>query len=263
MNEIVLEKDKYDLHCIADMNSRTYDRSDFNGDTFRNALEQEDNLVRIVFGKNPVVVAAPHHIPEGADIMPCGRPGDENTGYLAGKIAELLKCTMIIAANASYDPNKQEGKYMDALFERKPGIIIETHGHDGTQTENDIEISCGARSFTSLSRRLAESASLYLSELAASLRETEPYIASSLSALKVEGCFDKIYFQARRTTSLRYARERGIIPYHIEHPEHITKGTGREIPPLAAYVTRAVSAAILTIHGTILCERGENLDDLL
>jgi hypothetical protein len=250
------------------MKQITYDGATYDaaGREFHELLTNRNQLVKKRFGENEIVVAAPHHTPKGIDRMPVGRPGDENAGYTARNVADYLKGMMVVAANADYDPNKEPGTYETETFDSNPKIIIETHGHGGTRTKNDIEISCGSSDMSLHSIKLAQRIKHYLIKIADQIKDGNPSLASELKDLKVEGDFKKIYFKAADTRSLAEAREKGITPYHLELITRIRKherGTSQSLPELGTYVTRAISAAVAEIHGNIIKNPSKTIDDLV
>ncbi len=253
---------KHDMR-VSVYQGDTYGES---GSAFHRMLREKNHLIKKAFGTNQVVVAAPHHTPKGVDKMPTGRAGDENAGYLARNVADHLKGTMVVAANAEYDPNKEPGPYESHIVTDQAKVIVETHGHAGSRTRNDIEISCGTKELNKYSKELAEKIRQYLLKIADKIRSESPGVARELRGLIVEGDFDKIYFKASNTRSLQEARRKGIVPYHIEHITKLrtsSSGTQKSLPEVGVYVTQAISAALAENNGDVIRQKSRTIEDLL
>lgn len=161
--------------------------------------------------RSDIVVAAVHHAPAGIPILPCSRhkESDESTGLLALKLARMLKCTFIVASYYFLDINKRDPNlrkkneqtdYLNWLFQNKPHVLIEIHGHGGKSATADIEISSGERRKYQ-SRDFAESLSKYMSRR----RFKREYTVS--------GDFASIYFRASEAVSIN---SDSWLAFHIE-----------------------------------------------
>ena len=240
------------------------------GHAFHDLLTKHDQLLTTRFGYNRLIVAAPHHTPKGVENLPCGRWGDENAGYLARNVADHLGATMVVAANANYDPNKAAGDYESLTVCCDPQVFVETHGfgygYGKPMTQNDIEISCGTPEFNAQAMHLAERMRFYLAKVSKRIASNDPQTAEELISLKVEGDYGNIYFKAKQTRSLSKARLKGILPYHIEHNSAIRKNgprSERGLPVLGEYVTAALAASIAEIHQDVVLSTSKTIDELI
>lgn len=104
--------------------------------------------------KKNILIGAPHHAPGGEKNMPCPEytDADENTGFIARRIAEHINASSIIACNYRIDPNKNvRTDYALQVSQGMPAFLVEIHGHRARKKENPrkpddmtIEISSGS-----------------------------------------------------------------------------------------------------------------------
>ena len=68
----------------------------------------EEFLLAEERGLTSVVIAAPHHAPEGVTSLPCEEHpvSDENAGFLARYLAERLDASSVLASNARKDAHQ-------------------------------------------------------------------------------------------------------------------------------------------------------------
>jgi len=173
---------------------------------------------------NHVVIGVPHHAPFGNPFLPTPvkRPADENAGFMGLEIARLLECSYVIACNYSFDVNKYwTSDYSRRIKQWQPEILIEIHGHSGTSSYFDIEISPGNMAGNHLSQSLSNN-------LIKAVSGDE-----KLSQMTISGNFPEIYFQATMTKTINTDK---WLALHIELPLLIRRpepGNGNGISELA------------------------------
>ncbi len=225
---------------------------------------KKEKFIQKSYGSNKIIVAAPHHThteenKKGKNKKTTKnrmksngifRMRDKNVGFLAFEIASHLKSTALVVANAQNDPNKENSSYLNMLNKLKPEILIEIHGHGGTKTKNDIEISCGNQELNFYSIRLAEKIKFYLKKLD----------NKELKKLKICGDFNSVYFKALSTLSLKNIKNQGGTPYHIEcsakirekeKSQNLQNSQGSEkssLSFLGKQVSKVIASAISDIH---------------
>lgn len=210
-------------------------------------LARDNTLLVVKYGGNPVVVGAPHQAAEGAGRLPAGRVADENSGRLALEVARHLKCRAVVACNAHYDPNKDWGPYMNALMEEKSHTLVETHGHGGKMTHNEIEISSGADELEPHSIQFENLMKHCFSKLSSSLKYFDLFM--ELNSFKTSGHYDNIYYTTRRNYdneaySLRVAFAHDMIPYHIECSPKIRISGAGHLPRWGEIVALAIAWSV-------------------
>ena len=154
--------------------------------------------------RKDIVVGVPHHAPAGVPYLRCPqhRDADENAGFLGRHLAEQLGCCSIIACNYTIDANKYlRSDYTMQIAAWNPIVLIEMHGHGGSKTGHDVEISCGSSEYSALSEGFANELVRKLSDEA------------DLSDLLICGRFVDLHFQATGTLTISDAR---WTSYHIE-----------------------------------------------
>jgi hypothetical protein len=207
--------------------------------TSESLLEQRSSKLVIKERANKrIVIAAPHHAPAGVAQLPCPEhpDADENTGYLAWYLAEALECCVVIACNATVDPNKSCGTdYALQIAEWQPKVLVEIHKHGGRRAKHDIEISSG----TAGNDKYSESLAARLETLFTAVPE--------LTTFTVCGTFSKLYFKASGSATITDKR---WIAYHIELPPKLRKQPGSlGKPPRAGYrLCDALAKALQEAH---------------
>jgi len=179
-----------------------------------------------------ITIGAPHHAPAGIKRLPCNRPADQNTGYLALWLANLLKCSALIATNATVDPNKKlNSKYAQALIKMAPNYLVEIHGHGSEKANFEIEISAGSNERNNWSSLLADNLSNQLKE------------STIFNKFTVSGDFQSIYFKATRTSTIQHKDWLGI---HIELPLKLRKEKNNSsLPKIGKNFTKLLATAII------------------
>ena len=179
----------------------------------------EEFLLAEERGLTSVVIAAPHHAPEGVTSLPCEEHpvSDENAGFLARYLAERLDASSVVAINARKDPNKiEDSEYSKAIDRWSPRILIEIHGHGGKKAKSDIEISGGS-----------EQRQDWAVDLAKHL-DRRTSASESLKHLSASGAWREIYFRATRAVTLARQDRVGL---HIELPPELRKEGRRGAEP--------------------------------
>lgn len=189
-----------------------------------------------------ITIGAPHHAVGGIKELPCHthKDADENTGFIARRIAELLDCNYAITCNMRVDANKSlDTDYYKQLIAWETRYLIEIHGHGAKNASvKSIEISCG--------QTCAHHAASFANDLHEKLSHTD------LKGFSVSGDYSKIYFKARNTASVNDDR---WLTYHIELPPALRKDEHDRLPSFADIFARA---AVDTIkHFCIKKEKGE------
>lgn len=188
-----------------------------------------------------IVIAAPHHAPGGEEFMPCQEhpDADENTGFIARRIAERLNSSSIIACNYRIDPNKNlRTDYALQISQWMPTFLIEIHGHGARKKDNPrkpddvtVEISSGSAEKNELSMAFAQ------------LLQQKFNAHDQLSRYTVCGDFTTIYFAAKQTATIVDDR---WTAFHIELPPSLRLGKGDQLP---ATTDALVNALVETING--------------
>ncbi len=190
-------------------------------------------------GRKDIVVGVPHHAPAGTKFLRCPkrRPADENAGYLGRYLAETLGCCSVVACNYFVDANKSlQTDYSVQIAAWNPRVLVEIHGHGGTNARHKIEISSGTSENDRFSIALADGLRERLSESR----------AKGLRQLSVCGEFAELGLQASETLTVTCGR---WLAYHIELPRELRirpKGLGK--PPKIGY--RFCDNLAQAIHGT-------------
>jgi len=194
--------------------------------------EQTNESHIICNGKNSeIVIGAPHHAPRGVKRLPCDRPADQNTGYIALYLAELLGCSTIISTNATMDPNKKiDSPYSQLLKNLSPKYLIEIHGHGSGKANFDVEISAGNFKDNQWSLLLAKNLNNKLEG------------APVLNKLNISGDFNKIYFKATKTVTIQYD---GWLGIHIELPLKLRREKNyTQLPLIGKQFTQCLAVSI-------------------
>jgi len=257
LREPVTEDDREEIKVTQGTRMTKIKISNDKTEDLRKNLKKNNTLVVQNYGPSNVVVGAPHHTKYGVDRMQCNRPGDENTGLLAGNVADHLKGTAVIACDAAYDPNKQDGDYMDEAVYGPGEVLIEIHGK-GPDTPGDLLISCGDGSpkWNKHSKKFAEAVKKYIDVIAEEVAGNNLVLSGILKSLVVEGDFEKVpaNYRATGTTSLASARSRNMLPLHIECSPQVRKlpsdNSQKEdqLPQVGVYVARAIACAVKELY---------------
>ena len=169
--------------------------------------------------RKDVIIGAPHHTAGGVKNMPCPEhtDGDENTGFIAFQIAELLKASSIVACNYRIDPNKTlTTDYASQIIKWKPKYLIEIHGHGARSIpDSSIDISSGSIEKNSLSKKFS------------SLLQSKFQNNEFLKNYKICGDFNFIHFKASKSATIIDNRWNSI---HIELPPSIRLDRTNNLP---------------------------------
>jgi hypothetical protein len=180
--------------------------------------------------REDIVIGAPHHTPGGTPKMPCPdhTDGDENTGFIASRLAEILDVSSIIACNYHIDSNKTLSSDYSTLIKRwKPKYLIEIHGHGGKKAHYDIEISSG---------RATKKRNKNSIKFATTLRgKMDKY--KELKTYTVSGDFGAIYYKA---TISKTITTNLWTPFHIELPPPIRKDTKNNKDTLSKFIDKFI-----------------------
>ena len=191
-------------------------------------IEERDN--------NVIIIGAPHHTLGGINNMPCPEhtDGDENTGFIAWQVAELIKSSSIIACNYRIDPNKNlSTDYSNQITKWKPKYLIEIHGHGARKIDNYcIEISSGRIERNEISK-------IFAATLKNKFQEN-----NNLEIYKVCGDFNHLYFKASKTATIIDDR---WTPIHIELPPSIRLDKEKKLPALAIDFIKYLSETIFEV----------------
>ncbi|VTR67860.1 conserved hypothetical protein [Desulfosarcina cetonica] len=195
--------------------------ADFANDTIKLLESTERSLLVAEKRKRyDIVVGVPHHAPAGTPTLPCPehRDSDENAGFLGRYLAERLDCFSLIACNSTIDVNKHlDSDYSKQIFEWRPKILIEIHGHGKFRSKYDVEISCGSADQSANSEELA-------AIINRKIKNTP-----MLSGISICGRFSDIYFKATKTLTITNP---GWLAYHIELSSRLRKpGNEKPGPP--------------------------------
>ena len=169
--------------------------------------------------RKDIVIGSPHHTPGGIEKMPCKdhEAGDENTGFIARRLAEMLNASSIIACYYQIDSNKSlETEYSLQIIQWKAKYLIEIHGHGAKAIpDNRIEISSGNTGRNGKSLHFAETLKKKLNEY------------SLLKDYEVSGDINSIHFKAKKSATIVTDL---WIPFHIELPPSIRKDNNNKLP---------------------------------
>lgn len=188
--------------------------------------------------RTDIVIGAPHHAPGGVKTLPCEThpDSDENTGFIAYRLAEMLECASIIACNYRIDPNKYlDSDYTKQIEVWQPRYLIEIHGHGGKNAPSDaIEISSGNAERNEWSIQFAETLQERMHEHAA-FAEFEAY-----------GDFEEIYFKAKRSVTITHD---AWIPFHVELPRalRIDVQANRTLPQFTDTLVKCLAETIRAV----------------
>ncbi len=177
-----------------------------------------------------VVIGAPHHTPGGIAYMPCPdhKAGDENTGLIADKLAEILDVSSIISCNYHIDSNKTLTTDYSSLIKRwKPKYLIEIHGHGGQKAKYDIEISSGKPT-----KKRNENSVKFAKTLKDKIDRYK-----ELKTYTVSGDIGAIYYRA---TISKTITTNLWIPFHIELPPSIRKDTKNNKDTLSKFIDKFI-----------------------
>lgn len=185
------------------------------------------------WGHVPVTVGAPHHAPYGRPRLRSGRVADANTGLLTRNIAATLGGRAVVACDAAeVDVNKADGwgyGYLEAIFEERPRLILEIHGHNATAIGRTIEITTRGDVVRAW-------------DFAKGLETRVAPLGLRVAVIGRDG----LVFAASGCETLRHARDLGIEAYHIEVPAPVRwrrGATRRHLPQLGVAVARALAEA--------------------
>jgi hypothetical protein len=186
----------------------------------KSSLEKAiSNLIIEERERKDIVIGAPHHTPGGIEKMPCKthEAGDENTGFIARKLADMLHASSVIACNYPIDPNKSLGTdYSIQIVQWKTKYLIEIHGHGARRvSDNLIEVSSGSTKRNDSSMRFAETLKNNLNEY------------PTLKDYDVMGDITKIHFKAKSSATITTDL---WTPFHIELPPSIRKDNNNNLP---------------------------------
>jgi hypothetical protein len=186
-----------------------------------------------------IVIGAPHHAPGGEKDMPCPEhtDADENTGFIARRIAEQINASSIIACNYRIDPNKNlKTDYALQVSQWIPAFLIEIHGHGAKKNENPrkpddmtIEISSGSIEKNKVSMHFAQ------------MLKQRFAVVEELKAYTIDGDISKIYFTAKNTATITDNRWASL---HIELPPSLRLGSDNKLPAVADSLIRALVETI-------------------
>lgn len=156
-----------------------------------------------------ILIAAPHHAPLGVQQLPCEThpSSDENTGWIAYHLSQMLDCGCLIAGNYFIDPNKYKtSDYFKRIESLQPKILIEIHGHGSGSANFDIEISSGSLNKTEFSKQLATGLADAFTNY------------PSLSEYTISGDFEQIHFRATKSLTINTNE---WLAFHIELPQKL------------------------------------------
>jgi hypothetical protein len=178
-------------------------------------------LITDIAPESRIVVAAPHHAVKGIPKMLCNRNADENAGCLALYLAQILKCSYIIANRYFIDPNKENHTdYFRFIEFLNPKLVIEIHGHGNRKAAFDIEVSSGP-----LDQQFARDFATHL----APLIDNSP----ELKYLSLSGDYQNIYYTAQYSLTITDDRWHSL---HIELPPDIRKSPASQEPPQKGFL---------------------------
>jgi hypothetical protein len=187
-------------------------------------------LLSEIVPASSIIVAAPHHAPKGSKKMFCDRNADENAGFLAAWLAQILNCSCLIASRYFFDPNKSmDSDYFKFIEKINPELVIEIHGHGAKLANYDIEISAGpqlplfAKGFAQKLLNLTKKDAL-------------------LKAYSISGDYHKIYYTAQYSLSITDDRWKSL---HIELPPKLRRSPDYDLPPPAGFLLMEYIAQIV------------------
>ena len=200
--------------------------------------EKETSILLIKQGKRrDIIIGAPHHTVGGVANMPCEEhtDGDENTGFIAKSVADMIDASVVIACNYQIDPNKKlTTDYASHIIKWAPKYLIEIHGHGARNIGDDvIEISSGNTERNKLSTHFA------------AILKSKMIKYESLKNYKVCGDFNFIRFQAKKSATITH---QGWLPFHIELPPSIRKNKENLLPEFISDFNGCLAEAILEIE---------------
>lgn len=183
--------------------------------------------------RKDIVIGAPHHTLGGVKQMPCPEHmfGDENTGFIARRIAEIMNISSVIACNYRVDSNKNlRTDYSLQIAQWSPQYLIELHGHGAQKISDDtIEISSGIKERNEKSKFFAE------------ILKSKFNNINSLKRFYINGDFFTIHFKAAKTSTIIDSR---WTPFHIELPPSMRLDTSNNLPP---FIEEAIECMVETI----------------
>lgn len=203
-------------------------------------LEKDSSILLIEERRRKdIVIGAPHHTLGGVKKMPCPEhtDGDENTGFIARKIAESLNIPSVIACNYRIDPNKNlRTDYALQIAQWAPKYLIEIHGHGakgGKKPDNNtIEISSGKLERNKLSILFAETLTKKFTE------------HQELRTYRFIGDFENIHFKASSTATIIDDR---WTAFHIELPPSIRLANDNNLTSFTDDFVKGLSETISEI----------------
>jgi hypothetical protein len=182
--------------------------------------------------RSGITIGAPHHAIGGVKYLPCPthRDADENTGFIAKMVADLVDCNYAIVCNMRVDANKSEDtEYYQQIGEWDTKYLIEIHGHGAVRAlSNAIEVSSGKQ-------RRKESM------LFADFLQQEMKKVNELKGFAVSGDYSNIYFKAEKTASVNDSR---WLTYHIELPPAIRIDDDSSLPRCGALLASEIAKTI-------------------
>jgi hypothetical protein len=201
--------------------------------------------------RSPVVIAAPH---DGDDMDSCC---DGNSGLIAGRLADHLGATLVLARNlrrlvdvnkdpeTSSDPRLAEWRrrYQRCVFQSSPLLLMEIHGH--VSGNFDLEISTGYAGIDSLyRRRLACYHQAVLSALDRTWQPGGPLAAIKKPTLGVFPLDCRVRLRATKTYTFQLVRALRLLGYpcyglHVEVHRYL------RLPPPGGPEVHEALAAIL------------------
>jgi hypothetical protein len=182
--------------------------------------------------RKDIVIGAPHHTLGGVKELPCPEhiEADENTGFIAQRIAEKLNLSSIIACNATIDYNKYENsEYFLKIVEWNPNWYIEIHGHGSKKVKDSvIEISSGKKSREDIAIGFSNALNQKMKE------------HDELKGYKAIGSWKDIKLRATKTKTITTDRWKAI---HIEIPKSLRLDETKNLPVIAdAFIDCLVEA---------------------
>jgi hypothetical protein len=173
--------------------------------------------------RKDIVIGAPHHSAGGVKYLPCAehRNADENTGFIARRIAEALKLSSVIACNYRIDSNKSlRTDYSMQIAQWNPEYLIEIHGHGVKHVSDDlIEISAGSLQRNDFSKLFAE----ILQDKISGNQGLKNYFAS--------GNFSRLHFKGTKSATITDERWKSL---QIELPRSLRLNPADNKLPLVA-----------------------------
>jgi hypothetical protein len=187
--------------------------------------------------RKDIIIGAPHHSVGGEKQLPCIEhpDADENTGFIARQIAEILKLSSVIACNYRVDPNKDlRTDYSMQIAQWAPKYLIEIHGHGAKAIKDDlVEITAGNIKRNEFSKAFS------------SALQTRFNSSAELKKYRALGDFSKLYFKGTKTATITDDRWMAL---QIELPPSLRLDPNDNKPPTQA--AALISALIETIKET-------------